>query len=194
MAKGIRQPYPREDGSLLAKQALFPKMNPPVPLPALQQAIERAFKRAKKRKTGDESAVPSSPEELVRICLKHIEEKADPVLGTSFYTQLDLTEIFEMDAIPHEMQRQRMKIGVFYQDLLIEPMREAIRNGNSNILQAFDDAREGDVVADMKTPGFDKNLRLYISVKKSSDTVGGQDVSGVIRRLESIIKSEKNLK
>jgi hypothetical protein len=34
---------------------------------------------------------------------------------------------------------------------------------------------------------------LYISVKKSADTVGGQDVPGVIRRIESVAKEEKNL-
>jgi hypothetical protein len=32
-----------------------------------------------------------------------------------------------------------------------------------------------------------------MSVKKSKDTVGGQDVGGVIRRLESMAKEEKNL-
>ena len=34
---------------------------------------------------------------------------------------------------------------------------------------------------------------MYMSVKKSKDTVGGQDVPGVIHRLESIAKEEKNL-
>jgi hypothetical protein len=36
-------------------------------------------------------------------------------------------------------------------------------------------------------------LRLFISVKKSSDTVGGQDVGGVIRRLEAMALEDKNL-
>jgi hypothetical protein len=36
-------------------------------------------------------------------------------------------------------------------------------------------------------------LRLYISVKKSKDTVGGQDIAGVFRRLESLGKEDKNL-
>lgn len=194
MAKSsIRQSYPREDDSTLAKSVLFPKLNPPLSQPALQQAIERAFERAKKNKTGENFKVPDNPKELVDMCLKHIQERTDPVLGTSFYPKLDLNEIFEMDAIPHEMQRQRMKIGVFYQYLLIELMRAAINSGKSNIIQAFDGAREGDAVVDIKTPTFDKNLRLYISVKKSSDTVGGQDISGVIRRLEGVVKAEKNL-
>lgn len=51
----------------------------------------------------------------------------------------------------------------------------------------------GDVITDIKTPGLASGLRLYISVKKSKDTVGGQDVLGVIRRLEAMAKSEKNL-
>ncbi len=57
----------------------------------------------------------------------------------------------------------------------------------------FDGVNEGDIVADVDTPGFDGGIRLYISVKKSSDTVGGQDVAGVIKRLESMAKAEKNL-
>ena len=57
----------------------------------------------------------------------------------------------------------------------------------------FDGSREGDVIADIDTPKFEKGMRLYMSIKKSKDTVGGQDISGVIRRLESEAKSEKNL-
>jgi hypothetical protein len=79
-----------------------------------------------------------------------------------------------------------MRIGVFYQYLLIELMRARFPN-------VVDGKREGDVEAEIDTPGFAKGLRLYISVKKSSDTVGGQDVAGVVRRLESIAMEEKNL-
>lgn len=90
-----------------------------------------------------------------------------------------------MDAVSHEMQRHRMTIGVFYQFLILELMR--------NRWPVFDGNHEGDIVADIDTPGFEEGLRLYISVKKSKDTVGGQDISGVIRRLESMAKEEKNL-
>jgi len=83
------------------------------------------------------------------------------------------------------MQRQRMTIGVFYQYLPLELMR--IR------WPVFDGYREGDIVADIDTTGFKDGLRLYMSVKKSKDTVGGQDVRGVINRLESLAKHEKNL-
>ena len=55
------------------------------------------------------------------------------------------------------------------------------------------DSREGDVVADLKTPGYKEGIRIYASVKKSADTVGGQDVPGVIKRLEAGAKAEKNL-
>lgn len=53
--------------------------------------------------------------------------------------------------------------------------------------------REGDVEAEVDTPGFEPGLRLYISVKKSKDTVGGQDIAGVFRRLEALGKEDKNL-
>ena len=56
-----------------------------------------------------------------------------------------------------------------------------------------DGKREGDAEAEVDTPGYPKGLRLFISVKKSSDTVGGQDVSGMIRRLEAMALEDKNL-
>jgi len=57
---------------------------------------------------------------------------------------------------------------------------------------AFDGKREGDVEAEITTPGFEPGLRLYISVKKSGDTVGGQDIGGVFARLEKGAKQDKN--
>jgi hypothetical protein len=56
-----------------------------------------------------------------------------------------------------------------------------------------DGKKEGDVESDVDTPGFAKGLRLYISVKKSGDTVGGQDVEDMIRRIEKMAKEDKNL-
>ena len=35
-----------------------------------------------------------------------------------------IEEVFELDTISHELQRQRMKIGVFNQFLIIELMKE----------------------------------------------------------------------
>ncbi len=78
-----------------------------------------------------------------------------------------------------------MNIGVFYQYLILELMRKR--------WPVFDGTREGDIVADIDTPSFERGLRLYMSVKKSKDTVGGQDIGGVIRRLENVAKEEKNL-
>jgi hypothetical protein len=57
----------------------------------------------------------------------------------------------------------------------------------------YDGKKEGDVEADIETPGFAKGLRLFMSVKKSADTVGGQDVEGMIRRLEAMAAADKNL-
>jgi hypothetical protein len=78
-----------------------------------------------------------------------------------------------------------MSIGVFYQYLMLTLMRAR--------WPVFDGYREGDIVADIDTPGFARGVRLYMSVKKSADTVGGQDIGGVIRRLETLAKQEKNL-
>jgi hypothetical protein len=114
-----------------------------------------------------------------------LRTRSDPIISPYFVSLCDIDSLFELDAVSHEMQRHRMTIGVFYQYLLLELMRQR--------WPVFDGSREGDIIADIETPTFQHGLRLYISVKKSSDTVGGQDIPGVIRRLESIGKEEKNL-
>lgn len=82
-----------------------------------------------------------------------------------------------------------MKIGNFYQFLLIELMQRS-----RNALKVFDGTREGDVVADIRTPVIEGGMmRLYISVKKSLDTVGGQDIRATIHRLEDVALLDKNL-
>jgi hypothetical protein len=191
--KQILQPYPREPSSYLAQSSLFPKLQPPMELVDLHDAIRKALSRAKKNKKGEDAKSPDTPEELVKLCLKHLKERSDPIMGTSFYSRLNASELFEMDEIPHEMQRYRMKIGVFYQYLLIELMHKTSTRENPSIVRTFDGSREGDVITDVHTPGYDKGLRLYISVKKSIDTVGGQDIGGAIKRLEDIAKKDKNL-
>ncbi len=123
---------------------------------------------------------------MVDNCIVHLRERSDPILSPAFVSQLAPEDLFELDAVSHEMQRHRMTIGVFYQFLLLEIMK-------ARGWAVFDGVNEGDIVADVDTPGFDGGIRLYISVKKSSDTVGGQDVAGVIKRLESMAKAEKNL-
>ena len=187
--KSHSQPYPRENGTLLAAHSLFPASARPLPDDAIISAIRAAFDRARRNKVGNIKSTPSTPEELVDLCLKHLKTRTDPVLGTFFYSNCDVEEIFELDAISHEMQRQRMNLGVFYQFLIIQLMRQSSRVKNSNIEGVFDGSREGDVVADIKTPGFDKGIRIYASVKKSADTVGGQDVPGVIKRLRNFSAS-----
>jgi hypothetical protein len=139
-----------------------------------------------KDKRGNVTELAQTPDELVELCLQHLKERSDPILSPYFLRQCPLDEIFELDAVAHEMQRHRMRIGVFYQYLLIELMRLRFSN-------VADGKREGDAEVEIDTPDFPKGLRLFISVKKSSDTVGGQDVGGVIRRLEGMALEDKNL-
>jgi hypothetical protein len=187
------QPYPREGTTLLAAHSLFPKQNPPLNEEEILTAVTDAFSRVLKNKVGKQYPAISDTEGLVNLCIKHLKERNDPIFTPYFYSSCQVDEIFELDSISYEFQRQRMKIGVFYQFLIIELMRASSKKQNSNIESVFDGSREGDVVADMKTPNFDAGVRIYGSIKKSSDTVGGQDVEGVIKRLESVAKSEKNL-
>jgi len=154
-------------------------------LKIIEAAIDEAFKRCSLKKSGHKRKIPSTPEELVELCIEHMRTRSDPIISPYFVSQCGVDNLFELDAVSHEMQRHRMTIGVFYQYLLLELMRSR--------WPVFDGVREGDIVADVDTPGLDSGLRLYMSVKKSKDTVGGQDIGGVINRLESIAKQEKNL-
>ena len=179
------QAYPRGD-DYVADEKIFPRPKAKVTADELSQAITKAFQRSFKDKQGDTTKLAQTPTELVEVCLQHLKQRSDPILNPYFLSQCEVEEIFELDAISHEMQRHRMRIGVFYQFLLIELMRLRFSN-------VSDGKREGDAEAEVDTPGFAKGLRLFISVKKSSDTVGGQDVGGMIRRLEAMALEDKNL-
>jgi hypothetical protein len=179
------QPYPRRKGEFLADDKLLPSANP-ISEKKLNNAIRGAFERTITGKKGKKSSPDIPPKQLVEMCLKHLKERSDPILNPSFLGQLDLPDIFIMDAVSHEMQRHRMKIGGFYQFLVIELMK-------TTFPCVYDGKREGDVEADVETSEFEPGLRLYISVKKSKDTVGGQDIAGVFRRLEALGKEDKNL-
>jgi hypothetical protein len=179
------QKYPRRP-DYLAEDSLFPLPRHQLTKRQLEPAIEKAFVRCLKNKKGETPQLPQTPEELVKLCIRHLRERSDPVLSPFFLSQCRVEEIFDLDAIAHEMQRQRMKIGLFYQYLVIELMRYRFPS-------VHDGTKEGDVEADIDTPGFSKGLRLFMSVKKSADTVGGQDVDGMIRRLEAMAREDKNL-
>jgi hypothetical protein len=179
------QDYPRIKNELLADPCLFPRKTPLMPEEVIVKAVDASFQRCKTTKTGKTRQISDTPESLVELCIEHLRTRSDPILSPNFVCLCEIENLFDFDAVSHEMQRHRMTIGVFYQYLILELMRK-----NWTV---FDGYQEGDVVADIETPGFSKGLRLYISVKKSSDTVGGQDFGGVVNRLERIVKQEKNL-
>lgn len=172
---------------------MFPKLNPPLSDGQITKAIEKAFERATKNKEGDVIEQPDSAKALVELCLKHLRDRTDPILTTSFYANVKAEEVFEMDAIPHEMQRHRMKLGSFYQFLLEELITIASDQVDSPFMvNATGGPREGDVIAYMEPDSFKKGLKLYISVKKSGDTIGGQDKAGAVRRLEQVAKEDQS--
>lgn len=178
------QPYPRrQPDGYLADDSLFPR---PAPLATMQldDSIKKAFERSLKNNRGETVRLKQTPKELVAICLKHLKERSDPILAPAFLAQCPIEEIFEMDAIAHEMQRHRMKMGDFYQYLVLELIKHRYPSASDGI-------EEGDVKVDIETPEFDKGLRLHLSVKKSKDTVGGQDVKGMIERLESVARKDQ---
>ncbi len=184
------QPYPREP-EYIAQHSLFPKLDPPLNYAVIQTAIKSAFERMNKTRKGKQRGSLDEPVKLVKACLKHLKERNDPVIMASFFSKVDAKDVFEMDAISYEMQRYRMLMGQFYQYLLLELMRASSRVNGSSFLNANDGKREGDVEADIRPHGYSQ-MRLYISVKKSSDTVGGQDLGDAIKRLERVAKDDQN--
>jgi hypothetical protein len=184
------QPYPREP-EYIAQHLLFSKLNPPLDYAVIQTAIKSAFERMNKTRKGKQRGSLDEPAKLVKACLKHLKERNDPVIMASFFSKVDAKDVFEMDAISYEMQRYRMLMGQFYQYLLLELMRASSKVNGSSFLNANDGKREGDVEADIRPHGYSQ-MRLYISVKKSSDTVGGQDLGDAIKRLERVAKDDQN--
>jgi hypothetical protein len=185
------QPYPRESETYIAQHSLFPKLNPPLDYATIQIAIKAAFERMKKTRKGKQRSSLDGPAKLVKACLKHLKERNDPVIMASFFSKVDAKDVFEMDAVSYEMQRDRMLMGQFYQYLLLELMRATSKVKDSPFINANDGKREGDVEADVVPQGYSQ-IRLYISVKKSSDTVGGQDLGDAIKRLERVAKDDQN--
>jgi len=184
------QPYPRET-EYVAQHSLFPKLDPPLDYAIIQTAIKSAFERMNKTRKGKQRSSLNEPATLVKACLKHLKERNDPIIMASFFSKVDAKDVFELDAISYEMQRYRMLMGQFYQYLILELMRASSRVKGSPILNANDGKREGDVEADIQPRGYSP-MRLYVSVKKSSDTVGGQDLGDAIRRLERVAKDDQN--
>lgn len=169
-----QQPYPREKGSLLARHSLFPRLSPPLPESQVKKAAETAFQECGLTRRGQTRSAPSVPKELVSTTLKHLKERTDPIDGVSIFSSVTAEEVF-LDAIFHEMHRHKMLMGDYYHKLILELMKISRFLRKSNVQNAGDGPREGDIIADVRTPGFSKGLRIYASVKKSADTVGGQD-------------------
>ena len=149
------QPYPRRE-DYLAQDGLFPLPRQRLSTPALTKAIHTAFERSMKDKRGNITKPTADARKLVKQCIDHLRERSDPILSPSFLSQCGLEEVFELDAVAHERQRHRMKIGTFYQFLIIELMRCRFNT-------VSDGKREGDLEAEIDTPGFARGLRLLMS-------------------------------
>jgi hypothetical protein len=182
------QRYPRlKDlyGGYLSEPSLY-TFPAPIAAEHLIGSIDGAFQRCQKNKEGEAKENAPTPQVLVARCLKHLRERSDPILNPYFVAAVKPEELFALDAVSHEMQRRRMDIGIFYQYLLLDLMQRR--------WQAFDGAGDSDTWLDIDdTPNFPSGLRIYMSVKKSADTVGGQDVGSMIERLEQLATDEKNL-
>lgn len=182
------QTYARTEGEVLSDDNLY-AIPPPMDTKSIDLIIDRAFQRSGLDKTGKTKMRRDTPEQLIDQCIKHLRERSDPILSPSFLAQCEVENVFELDAVSHEMQQHRIAMGLFYQYLLLELVHQRFS-------KSFDGSSEDDIVVDIDTPhigAHKQGLRIYMSVKKSGDTVGGQDVGGVIRRLETRAKQEKNL-
>lgn len=162
-----------------------------MPEPQIITAAQIAFRECGLTRTGQEREIPSTPEELAQAALYHLKERTDPVDGVAFFSSIPVEEVFQFDAIFHEMHRHKMQMGDYYHKLILELMKASRQLTHSNIENATDGPREGDVIADLKTPGFATGIRIYGSVKKSGDTVGGQDFADAVRRLERVARDDQ---
>ena len=194
LVKSHREPYPRERGSLLAKHALFPQLSPPMPEPQIVSSARAAFRKSSLTRSGDEKDISSTPEELARAALRHLKERTDPIDGVVFFSSIQVEDVFQFDAIFHEMHRHKMQMGDFYHQFILELMNASRTLTNSCVESANPGPREGDIIIDLKTPGFSRGLCVYGSVKKSADTVGGQDFGGAVKRLEKVAHEDQGRK
>lgn len=194
LVKSHREPYPRERGSLLAKHSLFPQLSPPMPEPQIISSARSAFKNASLTRSGDERDISSTPEELARAALRHLKERTDPIDGVAFFSSIRVQDVFQFDAIFHEMHRHKMQMGDFYHQFILELMNTSRILAHSFVQNANPGPREGDIIVDLKTPGFDRGLCVYASVKKSADTVGGQDFGDAVKRLETVAHEDQGRK
>jgi hypothetical protein len=92
------QPYPRrEDGSDIADDSLFPQPEQPLDSEQLKSSIRLAFERCLRNKRGEAVPLPKTPEELVKLCIQHLTERGDPLLSPSFYCQVPVEDVFELN-------------------------------------------------------------------------------------------------
>lgn len=194
LAKSHRELYPRERGSLLAKHSLFPRLSPAMPAPQIVLSARAAFRKTGLTRSGEERGASSTPEELAQAALKHLKERTDPIDGVAFFSSIRVEDVFQFDAIFHEMHRHKMQMGDFYHQFILELMNASRTLANSPVESANPGPREGDIIVDLKTPGFYRGLCVYGSVKKSADTVGGQDFGAAVKRLEKVAHEDQGRK
>ena len=89
----------------MAKDELFPKLKKPLSKAVLAEGIEKAFIRSLINKKGELTPAAWTPGELVETCIKHLKERSDPILGPALVSKSKIEEVFELDAISHELQR-----------------------------------------------------------------------------------------
>jgi len=79
------QPYPREGQTLLSADFLYPKKEFPISINDLEDTIDKAFSRCFKNKKGESRIYFETPESLVKLTLKHLKERSDPILNPYFF-------------------------------------------------------------------------------------------------------------
>ncbi len=162
--------------------------------PQIISSARSDFRNATLTRSGDERDVSSTPEELAKAALKHLKERTDPIDGVAFFSSIRVEDVFQFDAIFHEMHRHKMQMGDFYHQFILELMNASRTLAHSFVQNANPGPREGDIIADLKTPGFPRGLCVYGSVKKSADTVGGQDFGDAVKRLEKVAHEDQGRK
>jgi hypothetical protein len=207
MAKSIRtipQPYPRvQDESDpfhgCLDDTLLKPHSTPIGLAQLQHLIRSAIKAASHKSSREILSIPAnaSAEDIARIyerqgieLFKYFRKYVgDPAASAHQIQGKHYRTVGNEQFRNRTLQKERMNSGWRYQFLAVDCARHSGRfKGISDI-----GAAEGDFNAIIEFTNSSLNpLRLYVSVKNRSNTMGGQDWPKAIQALENVAKRDKN--
>jgi hypothetical protein len=202
--KIIAQPYPRilDENSpfygCLDDSTLQPHSNQ-IPVEDLKALIRAAIETANKKSSREILSIPANAtaEEIDQIyerqgreLFKYFKKYVGDPASTAYQIYGKNYRVVGVEQFRNRtLQKERMNSGWRYQYLAVDCARSSKRFRTISDIGAA----EGDFNAIIEFADKTKNaLRLYVSVKNRSNTMGGQDWPKAIQALENVAKTDKN--